>query len=152
MTAVADIDWSRHVADRSSTGQTVPLRPAVQAGIDQLRADFVDHTVLAWPTGDGGAAVVIEGMRLGPRWAQQHTWLGFHLGPLYADSDVYPHYVAADLTHTDGAALAPPLHAGNSFDGVPAIMVSRRSPRPENGVDAAARKARSVLRFVSVTG
>lgn len=112
---------------------------AVLHAVEEVRARFPST---AWVgDGTGGAFVIADQVPLGPPFAQDRTWVGFHVTAMCPYADVYPHYVRADLSFADGRALTVPLHGGNCFPaGVPvaalptrpAVMVSRVSHRRES--------------------
>ena len=103
------------------------MKDAVADAIRQLKAQFGDVRVAVVDTADGGARVVVEALELGPPFAQAESWFGFTLAPLYPYADVYPHFIRADASRTDGRPLGVPIHVNNSFYGRPAVMVSRRT-------------------------
>ena len=146
MSTITTSPW----AVRATTGQALAdaVNPAALAGLHEVEATFEDHPVYAWPDGTGGVHAVIENVLLGPVWAQERSWLGFTINYLYPDADTYPHYVRADLAHANGTALVVPFHPGHVFQDLPAIMVSRSSPRRVTGLATAARKALSVISFI----
>lgn len=147
MTAVSMMDWSARGVDQSILADRVS--GAVAVAVSQVRAAFADSPVHAWPGTDGSAVVVIENIALGARWMQDTTWLAFQISYLHPEADCYPHWVRPDLARANGGALVPPLHNQNqSFDGRPAVMISRRSPRRNPAIDTPARKAQSVVQFL----
>lgn len=138
--------WSARGVDQTALASVVTA--AVAVAVDGIRRAFPDAPVYAWPDGQGGAFVVIDDVELGVTWTPSRSWLGFMISYLHPETDCYPHYVRPDLLRTDGRALAAPFHGGQSFDGVYAIMVSRRSPGRDPRLDTPARKTQSVLQFV----
>jgi hypothetical protein len=139
--------WSTRGVDQRTLDAT--LTPAVAAGLEQVRRAFADQPVHAWPSEGGGVMVVIDDLDLGPIWAQETTWLAFQISYLHPDADCYPHWVRPDLQRADGAAITPPIHNQNqTFDGQPAIMISRRSNARDPHIDTPARKAHSVLHYL----
>jgi hypothetical protein len=147
MTATSVVNWSSCGVDQSTLAARVSA--AVAVAVSQVRAAFANWPVHAWATADGSAIVIIEDIELGPRWIQDTTWLAFQISYLHPDADCYPHWVRPDLARANGAALVPPLHNQNqTFDGRPAVMISRRSPRRNPAIDTPARKAQSVVRFL----
>jgi len=124
------------------------VTPAVATAVDEIRRAFPDASVRAWPDGQGGAFVVIDDVELGPAWAPSSSWLGFMVSYLHPETDCYPHYVGAEVHRIDRQAMQAPFHSGQTFDGEPAIMVSRRSPGRDPLLDTPARKTQSVLQFI----
>lgn len=102
------------------------MKPAVIEAIEELKGQF-GNQVQVTETGDGGCRVVVDDVELGPPYAQDRTWVGFTLTPLYPYADIYPHFVRADLSRADHVPLAAPIHVANDFYGTPAVMVSRRT-------------------------
>ncbi len=146
MTTVAPGNWSARAVDR--TELAAGTTPPVLAAIDDVRRSFADDPVTAWPDGQGGALVVMEEVDLGPTWTPGRAWLGFAISYLHPEADCYPHYLAAEVCRSDGVPLAVPFHPGQVFTEVPAVMVSRRSPRRSAALDTPARKTLSVLTYI----
>ena len=123
------------------------MKAAVEKAITELRATFPEATVTVVEDNDGGAYVTLDPVPLIGPYTQTETWIGFHVGFQYPASDVYPHFVRADLTRRDGAALGGGLSTG-AFQGRPAIQVSRRSNRLDPAVQTAAHKLLKVLAWM----
>lgn len=146
MSAAAVSPWTAR--EVSEAVLQAGVNPSVLIALGEVRTTFEQHTVRAWPDGSGGVHVVIEAVALGPAFAQDTSWVGFTINYLYPDADTYPHYLRADLAHTDQSPLAVPLHSGQTFENQPAVMLSRRSTNRVTGLSTAARKALSVLSFL----
>lgn len=138
--------WAGQGADDQALAAAVNS-PVAEAVIE-IRRIFSDHEVLAWADGQGGAHVVISNVPLGAGWVEETSWVGFMISYAYPDADCYPHYVRPDLNRAAGLPLEVPFHPGNVFAGQPATMVSRASTRRVPGLDTAARKASSVIKFI----
>jgi len=123
------------------------MKTAVQRAITELRATFPDANVTVVEDNDGGAYVTMDPVPLMGPYTQTETWVGFHIGFQYPASDVYPHFVRADLTRRDGAALGSGLSTA-SFQSKSAIQVSRRSNRLDPAVQTAAHKLLKVLTWM----
>jgi hypothetical protein len=123
------------------------MTPDVEQAIAELKETWPDSTVTARPDGQGGAVVFVENVALFPPYAQDSTWVGFLLSFQYPYADVYPHFVRPDLRRTDEKPLGEAMTAG-SFDGRPAIQVSRRSNRHEPELQTAAIKLHKVLEWM----
>ena len=101
------------------------------------------------PDGDGGAHVVVEGIKLAAIYRQRETWVGFHITYAYPQADVYPHFVRGDLCRVDGAALGEGTSTGHSFGDRAAVQLSRRSNRLNPAVDTALLKLQKVLKWLN---
>lgn len=122
------------------------VTPEVQEAIDEIAENHPGQPLSVMPDGQGGAFVILDGLALGCPYSQPDTWTGFHITQSCPYSDVYPHFVRADLTRIDGGGLGEGLSVGHSFPppgaaGVtnaqrrPAIQVSRRSNKRDNTSD-----------------
>lgn len=121
--------------------------PAVQRAVDQVRAEFPDTRLTLREDGEGGAYVILEDVEPGPPYQQASTWVGFRVLAQYPYADTYPHYVRGDLTRVDGR----PLGDGTSlttWEGRPAIQLSRRSNRLDPTVETAVIKLHKVLTWL----
>jgi len=119
----------------------------VSRGLAELRSKY--GTVIAVATGDGGARVTVEAVPLPASIRQEQSWVGFVLPYNYDDVQVYGHFVPVDLTYADGTALAGSgLQAGQTWEGRPAIKISRSSLRWRSGVDSAALKLQKVIEWL----
>lgn len=123
------------------------MTPEVSQAIDEMKAAFPTSTVVARDVGDGGAHVTIDPIDPGPQYAQRETWISFTIGFQYPYADVYPLFVRADLSRTDGTALGEGIGAA-TFDGQPATQLSRRSNKLNPAVDTAALKVTKVLAWL----
>src|SRR5436190_1312132 len=102
------------------------FKPAVRRALEELERDFPGCRITAQDDGEGGANVIMEDLDLGPPYEQDKTWVGFRIGFQYPASDVYPHFVRADLKRLDGRPLGEGISVATFWDR-PAIQVSRRS-------------------------
>jgi hypothetical protein len=137
------------------------MTPEVQDAIEGIRRHFHGLPVLVGPDQNGGACVFVEGVPLGPPYAQADTWLGFHITQACPYADVYPHFVRADLTRLDGKPLGEAITPGHSFPqpGVvvgntlpprAAIQISRRSNHrdQQSNLETPLLKTIKVLRWL----
>lgn len=123
------------------------LSDGVARGIAELRAEF--GTVLAVPTGDGGARVTVEEVPLPPSLVASKPWVGFVMPYNYDEVQIYGHFVPADLRYADGRAVAGPgLQAGPLWEERAAIKISRSSPRWRAGIDTATLKLIKVVEWL----
>lgn len=124
------------------------MAPTVADAIEEIRGTFESSTVTVKEDGEGGAYVRIDPVDPGAPYTQRETWIGFRITAQYPYADVYPLFVRPDLTRTDGAALGEGM-APNSFDGQPAIQVSRRSNQLNPATDTAVIKVLKVLAWMA---
>lgn len=102
---------------------------------------------VAWQVredGEGGAVVVGQSIPLGGVWAQDDTWIGFRIPFSYPYADIYPHFVRGDLRRQAGGPLGEALST-TTFEGMPAVQISRRSTHRAPGVETA------LIKFLKVT-
>ena len=120
----------------------------VQAAIGEIEGTFAPSPVVVEPDGQGGARVIVEQAPLGLPYVQSVTWLGAHLPAQLPYSDVYPVFVAAELSRCDGTPLVAPITPGHSFMNRSAVQVSRRSNRVDLNTQSAAMKLQKVLHWM----
>jgi hypothetical protein len=119
----------------------------ISRGIAQLREEFGALEVT--PTGDGGGRVTVARVPLPPMMSLSHSWVGFLLPYNYDEVQVYGHFVPADLHYANGQPLqGPGLQPGQSWEGQPAIKISRNSPRWRSGLDNAVMKLINVVEWL----
>ena len=120
------------------------LNAEVAEAIDEIRSSFPAATVDVREDGEGGAIVVVDPVDPGHPYEQRATWVGFRITFQYPYADVYPHFVRGDLTRTDGAPLGEAT-SPCTFEGQPAVQLSRRSNGLNPETDTAAIKLHKVL-------
>lgn len=123
------------------------MTPAVAQAIEDLKAAHGGATVTVREDDSGGAFVIIDPVDPGPPYVQRETWIGFQITFQYPYSDVYPLFVRQDLTRIDNRPLGEGF-GNNSFEGRPAIQLSRRSNRLNPAIDTAALKVAKVLEWL----
>jgi len=123
------------------------MKPEVAQAVNELRVCFPNSTVEARSSDDGGAFVTIDPIHPGPAYAPQATWLKFAISFQYPYADVYPMFVRPDLIRTDGRSHGEAIAMG-SFNGEPALQLSRRSNRLNPATDTAALKVTKVLQWL----
>ena len=123
------------------------MKPDVGKAIEQLKCCFGDAEVVACATEDGGAIVAINPVDLGSGYDPQRTWIKFRIGFQYPYSDIYPLFVRPDLKRIDGQSHGEGI-ALASFEGEPALQLSRRSNRLNPGIDTAALKVTKVIQWL----
>lgn len=128
---------------------TTATTPAVAEAVEEIRATFDGAAVTVRPDGEGGTYVRIDPVDPGPPYAQRETWIGFRITAQYPYSDVYPLFVRHDLRRADSQALGEGITANQTFDGQPAVQVSRRSNHLNPATDTAAIKVLKVLSWMA---
>jgi hypothetical protein len=120
------------------------VNPPVQKAIEEIRASFPSHHVVARDDGEGGTYLIVEDVQLGAPYAQERTWIGARITFQYPYADVYPVYVRGDLSRADGRPLGEAM-TPTTFEGRPCIQVSRRSNQLDATRDTATMKLQKVL-------
>ena len=123
------------------------LTEAVAAAVAEILGGMPDVSWTVSDDGTGGAVLVGAGVPLGGPWEQADTWIGFRIPFTYPYADVYPHFVRGDLRRRDGGALGEATSL-TTFEGMPAVQLSRRSPRRVPGVETALIKLIKVLAWL----
>ena len=121
--------------------------PAVAKAIEEIRCTFEGCDVEVDADGSGGAVVAVRGVPMGCPYVQTEVWFGFHITFQYPYADVYPHFTNADLARSDGGGLGGGFGTA-SFQGQPAIQISRRSNRLNPERDTAALKLLKVIAWM----
>jgi len=117
--------------------------------IDEIRETFPETEVTYDPDGEGGAWVTIEQVSLGPAFVQETSWMAFQITHPYPESDVYPHFVRADLQRVDGNPHDEGFAVTSyGLQNVQAMQLSRRSNNLDPSVDTASSKALKVLKWL----
>ncbi len=136
------------------------MKEAVRSAITELEAEAPGTGVRFEEDGEGGAYVIVDGVGIGASFTPSVSWIGFHITHSYPEAAVYPHYIDSAL-HYGGDGEAPNQHPdGNlptaitrgdyklgGFD-LPAIQVSRSSPKRAPGTDTALAKLCRVISFL----
>jgi hypothetical protein len=123
------------------------MNSAITEAIDEVRAAFPDTTVTCEEVA-GGAWVTITPVDLGPRWTPQTSPLTFHIADAYPYADVYPHFLAPDVVRTDTGSYVEAVTPNASWNGHPALQVSRKSNKWSPAHDTAALKALRVVEWL----
>lgn len=123
-------------------------QPVAQA-VEEIRAAFPDAEVTVRDDEQGGAYVVVEPVDPGGIYQQRETWIGFRITFQYPYADVYPHFVRESLKRVDGKSVTGSgIQSGRSFEGRPALQISRRSNRLNPERDRALLKLQKVLQWL----
>ena len=128
---------------------TVAMTPAVMEAIDEIRATFDGSNVSVREDGEGGGYVRIDPVDPGPPYVQRETWIGFRITAQYPYADVYPLFVRHDLSRASDQPLGEGITPNHTFDGQPAVQVSRRSNHLNPATDTAAIKVLKVLDWMA---
>ena len=123
------------------------VTPAVVKAIDEIRRTFEGCDVEVEGDGSGGAELVVRSVPMGCPYVQAEVWFGFHITFQYPYADVYPHFTNTDLARSDGGSLGGGFGTA-SFQGQPAIQISRRSNRLNPERDTAALKLLKVITWM----
>lgn len=123
------------------------MKSAVIQAIEELRCHFPESDVTARDTGDGGAVVTIDRVDVGDGYTPMETWVGFCISFQYPHADIYPLFVRADLTRVDGGSHGEGISL-QTFEGQPALQLSRRSNRLNPQTDTAALKVIKVIEWL----
>ncbi|HUO15582.1 MAG TPA: hypothetical protein VMX38_11400 [Verrucomicrobiae bacterium] len=124
------------------------MKAEVSKGIEELKHQFNSSAFTVAEDNQGGAYVIIERVSLGPRYAPDHTWLGFQIPALYPYADIYPTFIGADVRRVDGVAFRPPVTPEHSFQGRPAIQISRRNGAAQTASQKVTAKILKILDFL----
>jgi hypothetical protein len=123
------------------------MTPEVEQAIQEIRAAFDGHVVEVVPEDQGGAYVTVRGVTIAPGSTPAQSWIGFLIPFQYPHADVYPHFISADVRRAQddsyGEAVTP-----STWQGRPALQVSRKSNRWNPATDTAALKLAKVIRWL----
>jgi hypothetical protein len=124
------------------------MKVEVSKGIEELKRQFSSSAFTVAEDNQGGAYVIIENVPLGSRYNPNHTWLGFQIPAQYPYADIYPTFIGEDVRRVDGIAFTPPVTPGHSFQGRPAVQVSRRNGAAQSGSQKVTAKILKILDFL----
>ncbi len=91
------------------------MTPEVAQAIDEIAKQFTGHPLLIGDDLHGGACVIVEDLPLGPPYAADASWVGFHVTHNCPYADIYPHFMRADLSRRDHLALGEGISPGHIF-------------------------------------
>ena len=123
------------------------MKPEIEQAIEELRRCFSSAEVMAHPTGNGGAAVTINPIDLGQAYTPQQTWMKFHISFQYPYADIYPLFIDPSLVRADGQPQGRGI-AGASFEGEPALQISRLNNHLNPDIDTATLKVTKVIQWL----
>lgn len=124
------------------------MKVEVSSGIEELKRQFSASSFTVREDGQGGAYVVIEPVTLGPKYRPTDTWVGFHIPAQYPYADIYPIFIGGNVVRADGTPFSAPVTPGHTFEGRPAIQVSRRNSAAQSGMQKVGAKILKVLDFL----
>jgi hypothetical protein len=124
------------------------MKNDVSNAIAELQRQFSDSPVSVVDDGQGGAYIFIEAVQLSPRFNPRASWVGFHIPAQYPYADVYPVFIAGNVTRADGIAFVAPVTSGHNFQGRPAIQISRRASTAPGGTHNVTAKILKVIYFL----
>jgi len=124
------------------------MKVEVTAAIEELKKQFDASSFTVREDGQGGAYVLVEPVTVGSRYRPASTWVGFQIPAQYPYADIYPVFIGGDLARVDGVDFVAPVTRGHSFEGRPAIQISRRSAAAQNGLQKVTAKILKILDFL----
>jgi hypothetical protein len=120
----------------------------VAEAVEELNRAFSPSAVTVTEDNAGGAYVIVETVDLGPQFTPQQTWMGGHIPSLYPAADIYPVFIGADVQRAGGRAFEVPVTTGHTFNGRPAIQISRRNNQIHLASQTAVAKFIKILDFL----
>ena len=124
------------------------MKVEVSTAIEELKHQFSASSFIVREDGQGGAYVLMEPIALGAKFRPEETWVGFQIPAQYPYADIYPVFIGANVARTDGVPFTAPVTPGHTFEGRPAIQVSRRSAAAQGGSQRVLAKILKVLNFL----
>lgn len=123
----------------------------VDVALENLRSAFGPDVVSLIGRDGDGAWVRIEGVPLGPGFAQATTFVLAHLAETLPFADIYPIFVRPDLSRVDGQPLAAPVtygHTAGPPDAPVAVAQLSRRTRGDASQQTAADKVAKVMNWL----
>lgn len=120
----------------------------VAKAVADMRNAFGPSEITVSEDGEGGAYVILETATIGNRYQPEQTWLGGHIPALYPAADIYPVFMGADVRLASGAEFQAPVTRGHTFQGRPAIQISRRNNQIHLAAQTAVAKFSKILHFL----
>lgn len=124
------------------------MKTEVATAIAELQRAFPSSTVDAVDDGQGGAYFTLAGIDLGERYVPRHAWLSAHIPAQYPYADIYPLFMDPEVRRADGLGYDVPVTLGASFNGRPAIQISRRNNHAHMHPQTAVSKIIKILDFL----
>lgn len=123
------------------------LTEPVAAAVTEIELGMPEVPWEVREDGVGGAVLIGQGAALGGIWKQPDTWIGFRIPFNYPYTDIYPHFVRGDLRRRNGGPLGEAMST-TTFEGMPAVQLSRRSNHRVPGMETALIKLMKVLAWL----
>lgn len=123
------------------------MKAEINQALEELRRGFSDSEFLADAKPNGGAVVTIDPIDLGSGYSPRQTWIRFEIGYLYPYADIYPLFIRPDVARADGLPHGEGI-APASFEGEPALQLSRRSNHLDASSDTAILKVTKVIQWL----
>jgi len=101
------------------------ITPEVATAIEDIRQAFPGHPVTADEDGQGGAFVTVSDLGIGDKYTPATASFSFHVGFQYPRSDVYPHYIDAQIKRVDNLGFGQGV-SNASWREKPHLQLSRR--------------------------
>ena len=120
------------------------MKPEIEQAIADLRSCFGDTEMVAHAGENGNVIVTIEAVDLGPLYTPQQSWIKFQITFQYPYADIYPLFVRPDLVRADGQPHGKGINL-TSFEGQPALQLSRQNNHLNPEIDNATLKVTKVI-------
>jgi hypothetical protein len=124
------------------------MKTEVSRAIAELQRAFPSSEIDVTEDGQGGSYFTLKDLDLGEGYTPQHAWLGAHIPAQYPYADIYPVFMDPSVQRTDGKSFDVPITHGASFNGIPAIQISRRNNHAHMHPQTAVAKIVKVLDFL----
>ena len=119
----------------------------VTKAIEELTAHYPTSIFTVTEDGQGGAHVLMEGVDIGEKFNNSKTWFGFHLTAQFPYADIYPVFMAADVSLVDGRVFSAPITSGHQHEGRASLQISRRC-NGLSGKQKATTKLKKIIDFL----
>ena len=123
------------------------MKPEIEQAIAELRSCFGDTEVVAHAKENGNVIVMIDSIDVGPRYTPPQTWVKFEITFQYPYADIYPLFVRPDLVRADSQPHGKGI-ASASFEGKPALQLSRHNNHLNPEIDTATLKVTKVIQWL----
>lgn len=123
------------------------MKPEIEQAITELRSCFGDTEVVAHAKENGNVIVTIDSIDVGSRYTPPQTWVKFAITFQYPYADIYPLFVRPDLVRADGQPYGKGIKL-TSFEGQPALQLSRQNNHLNPEIDNATLKVTKVIQWL----
>jgi hypothetical protein len=124
------------------------MNQEVAEAIEELKVAYPSSEVTVTEDGQGGAYVILEKIDLGDRLEPRMSWMGGHITALYPYADIYPLFVDAGVRRADGQPFQIPITNGHTFQGRPALQISRINRQVQLTTQTAVIRFKKTLDFL----